>query len=406
MSGMEKVNNEIKTQFGNFIKEFNKREWSVRIGKTHNSFEDYILNGYNHLPEYGTGFVVNDNPVPYFHPNRSFHDEIIWLNNNLYYDPDVSFEDKILNSAIVKFYGPSRTLDIITGYASDLLYLTKTDKPYINFNRLRFDPDYEFTLLSNIELASFHKQQLWGTTELRTSLQTSSRNYVREIKTVLDTRDLIDPLTRIKIDFNSRSDRKMRSSDMISWIKLISPDWIKFYSKKPSMKESYEYLTKIRGIGAYYGYHFSSNLARLPGIGSSLLIEQEYSDKFKSLAIEHGNLNEDADYVVAGPGANETLKSLFPRASINNKTSMELILWIKKNQIEFFDITTSDDLKYLSESTEVGRFTTFGIEIACCQFNVFRKLKDDTIKAISRSKAPISKEVNKTQLNLEDMFNV
>ena len=208
MSGMEKVNNEIKTQFGNFIKEFNKREWSVRIGKTHNSFEDYVLNGYNHLPEYGTGFVVNNNPIPYFHPNRSFHDEIIWLNNNLYYDPDVSFEDKILNSAIVKFYGPSRTLDIITGYASDLLYLTKTDKPYINFNRLRFDPDYEFTLLSNIELASFHKQQLWGTTELRTSLQTSSRNYVREIKTVLDTRDLIDPLTRIKIDFNSRSDRK------------------------------------------------------------------------------------------------------------------------------------------------------------------------------------------------------
>src|SRR6478735_1186907 len=123
----------VRKLYGNFVREFNKREWSVRIGKTHESFEDYVKTGYKHKESFGTGFVINDRPIPYFHPNRSFHDEIIWLNQHLYFRPDVSFENRLVNSAIVKFYGPSRTLDIITGQASDLAYLVRTEKPYIDF---------------------------------------------------------------------------------------------------------------------------------------------------------------------------------------------------------------------------------------------------------------------------------
>jgi hypothetical protein len=395
----------VRKQWGNFIREFNKREWSVRIGKTHESFEDYAQNGYTHDSEFGTGFVVAGKPVPYFHPNRSFHDEVIWLNGRLYYDTSVSFENKLINSAIVKFYGPSRTLDIITGYASDIPYLTKTETPYIDFNRLREDEDYEYTLVSNIELASHHKEQIWGTTELRTSLQVASRNYARSRLTTLDKRGLsFNNKTIIAASKNPDETRKMRTSDMIVWIKSMAPQWIEFYKTKPTMKQSYEYLTATRGIGPYYGYHFSSNLARMPGIGAASLIDREYAVAFSKLGIDHGNLDENADYVVAGPGACATLKCLFPNVAINASTSMHLILHLRDNQHKYLDISSEMDYKYMREATELGQYTTFGVEIACCQFNVFQRLSTNANAAAARANAPISKEVGGGASTIEGFF--
>ena len=68
-----------KQDFIDFIKELNRREYLVRFAKSC-TFESF-----QHLPgtsfKFGNGFIVNGKSVPYFHPNRSFHDEIIWLNN-------------------------------------------------------------------------------------------------------------------------------------------------------------------------------------------------------------------------------------------------------------------------------------------------------------------------------------
>jgi hypothetical protein len=368
-------NHDIRLQYADFIREFNKREWCVRIGKTHETFEDYVRTSYNHKQSFGTGFVIDGRPIPYFHPNRSFHDEIIWLNNNLYFIPEVSFENKLVNSAIVKFYGPSRTLSIITGHADDLPYLVRTELPYIDFQRIQVDEDYEHTLMRNIELASHHKEQLWGTTELRTSLQIASRNYARSNPTIIDRRGCVFN-SNVLIQPNSdSSQRKMRTSDMIAWLKSLTPEWTRFYKTKPTMKESYEYLTALRGIGPYYGYHFSSNLSRMPGVGSRSIIEVEHKEAFDKLGIEHGELDEDADFVVAGPGASATLKALFPTVTINSKTTMFLLLQIRDMQHKFLDISSEMDYKYLSEATELGRFTTFGCEIASCQFNVFCRLQ-------------------------------
>lgn len=401
----DRCDHTVRKRWGKFIREFNKREWSVRIGKTHDSFEEYTKHGYIHDSEFGTGFVVSGKPVPYFHPNRSFHDEVIWLNDRLYYNPTVSFENKLINSAIVKFYGPSRTLDIITGYASDLPYLSRTETPYIDFNRLQNDEDYEYTLVRNIELASHHKEQIWGTTELRTSLQVASRNYTRGLVSVIDRRGLTFNSKEV-ITKSDKPDetRKMRTSDMIIWIKSLAPKWIEFYLTKPTMKESYEYLTAIRGIGPYYGYHFSSNLSRMPGIGSPALIEREHSQSFANLGIKHGALDENADYVVAGPGACATLKSLFPNVAINASTSMHLILAIRDNQHKFLDISSEMDYKYMEEATELGQFTTFGVEIACCQFNVFERLSTNAKAAAARANAPISKEVGGGASTLESFM--
>lgn len=399
-------NEEVRLKLGAFIREFNRRECWVRIEKN-GSFEDYVAKAYKHKPEFGYGFVVESRPVPYFHPNRSFHDEVIWLNNNLYYKDSVSFADKLVNSAIVKFYGPSRTLDIITGSAPDLQYLTATGLRYINFDLLESDPDYQYTLMRNIELASAKKNQLWGTTELRTSLQTASRNYARSNPSPIDKFGVQCPITgKTLVESNSGStERKMRPSDMIHWIKHLSfsdanrVGWIDYYKSKPTMQESFEFLTKERGIGNYYGYHFSSNLARMPGVGSEELIVAEWGKEFTKLQssdtmLNHGNLNENADYVVAGPGANATLKRLWPEFPINEKTSMKMILAIRDNQKKFFGIEGDAQAEVdLKSSTELGIFTTFGCEISCCQFDVFSRAIENKAIASNRANAPISKEV-------------
>lgn len=386
----------VRKDFSLFMAEFNKREWSVRIGKTAESFDDYVENHYIHKPEYGTGFVVDNKAVPYFHPNRSFHDEIIWLNENLYYDPGVSFIDKIVNSAIVKFYGPSRTLGIISGHADDLPYLTKTPWPYINVAEGFLEPDYVKTMMDNIDKAALNKEQLWGTTELRTSLQTAARQHSRWVHN--------DP------------ERKFVPSDMIQWIlSMVTAKkdingvshrgLAEFYKSNPTMQQSYDFLTARRGIGAYYGYHFSSNLARMPGVGAPALIEREFPDKFASLKILHGKLDENDDYVVAGPGATNTLQRLWPNIPMNQHTTMALINAIKQDQLGFFGINTQEDERNFRESSELGQFTTFGVEISCCQYSVFNRLKDDRSMAAKRALAPISKEVSKVKTTtLEGFF--
>ena len=334
-----------------FNNEFNKRECFVRVAKAGSFIDYYKDNHYNHKEKWADGFVVNGMPIPYFHPNRSYHDEIIWLNNNIYYT-DVSFQDKLLNSAIVKFYGPSRTLEIITN---------DTGLSYINFDKFDEDEAYKKKLLSNIENAN---GPIWGTTELRTSLQTASRNYARALE--------------------GDETRKMKSSDMIVWINSMKKDWVDFYSKKPDMKESFEFLTGYKGIGTYYGYHFSSNLCRMPEIGHRDLIEVHYPD----LTIEHGNLSEDDENVYAGVGSSKTLRRLLPKeVPCNLKTCKKALLALKKYQKELFEP------ELLMYTNELEKYTSFGIEIACCQFNVFSSIKDNKHMATRRAKAPISKEV-------------
>ena len=394
------MDDELVKELGAFIREFNRREWMVRIAKQC-SFSEYYSQGRDnpHKEDFAHGFQVNGNPVPYFHPNRSFHDEIIWLNNNLFYDESVSFEDKLLNSAIVKFYGPSATLKVI---------VDGTDWKYINFDRFNKNDKYAHKLMSNIEAAKLDGQRLWGTTELRTSLQTASRNYARTMPSLIDMQGSLCG----RVDSMSESDvtsRKMRPSDMIHWIDYLSREWIPFYKTKPNMEESFNFLTKTRGIGDYYGYHFSSNLARMPGIGAASLIGAEYADEFAKLGIEHGNLDEDAEYVVAGPGSSKTIKRLIPDMPMNQKTTNRVLLAIRDNQYNFFGINEDmAAMRHLKEASELGRYTMFGCEISCCQFNVFAQCKDNYKLASKRSKAPISVEAGQDDKNictLEDFFS-
>lgn len=397
---LKKADQTVRKNLGSFVREFNRREWFVRVGKKCQSFQEYVTDHYTHEEQWGHGFVANGQAVPYFHPNRSFHDEIIWLNHNLYYDKSVSFTNKLLNSALVKFYGPSRTLDLATGQLG-LAGSVKLSKRYVEFDRYAEDSKYALTILSNIEKAKLAKEQLWGTTELRTSLMGAAAQYAQNNPSMIDKSE----------SYGART-KKMRSSDMVHWIASMKEDLVDFYSTKPDMKKSFEKLTSYKGIGNYYGYHFSSNLCRMPGIGAPSLVEApatlpDWRKLRSEIDVEHGNLDENADYVVAGPGACATLARLWPGVPINPKTTMKMILAIRDHQHEFFGIDTSSDLCYFKEATELGQFTTFGVEIACCQYNVFERLSTDLRAALNRAAAPISKEVSATtaQASLTNFFN-
>lgn len=345
-----------------FIHEMNRREYLVRFKKEiefdqfeHESDHDF----------FGTGFIVEGRSVPYFHPNRSFHDEIIWLNENVFYNKDCTFADKLINAAIVKFYGPSNTINIIT---------QDTGADHIVYESLVNDEEYLLKLMNNIESASRRGEKIYGTTELRTSLQTESRNYTRVIETPYD-RLLNRPI---------EPSRQSRVSDMLYWFTMLGPRFAEFYATKPTMEESFKFLTSFRGIGNYYGYHFSTNLARMPEIGTADLLRK---------GSPTGNLSEDDDFVAPGVGAMITVNWFYEHLgfSVNSLVGAKLINWIRDNQVEFFDFTgVNKDI--VNEVSETGRFTTFGCEISCCQFGVFLRLRESKKMALNRSNAPISKE--------------
>jgi hypothetical protein len=347
----------------NFLHELNRREYEVRFKKSC-TFDEFRTKP-KHDEEFGTGFSVYGKSVPYFHPNRSFHDEIIWLDRYVYYNDECTFDDMLLNAAIVKFYGPSNTIEIIT---------RNTGKGFIQFDKLINDEEYVLHCMNNIHEAITNKEKLYGTTELRTSLQTESRNYTRQITTPYDIQRGVtfDPT------------RKGRGSDMLYWFKELGPKMSEFYRTKPTMEESFNFLTSFRGIGNYYGYHFSTNLARMPLIGSHHLLKP---------GAPSGNLNEDDTFVAPGVGAMITINWYLEHLgfSINSHVGAKIIRAIRADQDNYFDFKGESKM-VVEEVFETGALTTFGVEIGCCQFGIFNRLRFNTKLAKKRSDAPISKE--------------
>ena len=354
-----------KKDFVKFIKEMNRREYLVRFAQTQN-FDDF-----RHIPgteqDFKYGFVVDGKAVPYFHPNRSFHDEIIWLNENLNYNSKATFEDRLINSAIVKFYGPSNTVKIA---------VRNTGADFIVYERLVSDKNYQLQLCENLESAAKSKEQIYGTTELRTSLQVAARNYARSIGgTPIDHKLGTTP--------QELAERSTRPSDILYWFTYMGPRFVNFYKTKPDMKQSFEFLNSTRGIGNYYGYHFSCNLARMPDVGT--LIREG----------NPGNIDEDDDFVVPGVGAMDTVNYFYAHLehSISAEVGRRLINAIRRDLDNFFELNDEDESKmHMREVSELGYFTNFGCEISCCQYGVYRRLRENKKLALKRAAAPISKE--------------
>lgn len=366
---------EKQVAFAQFVQEMNRREQLVRFDRTETF--DTFTHETGTEKEYGYGFKIKGKGVPYFHPNRSFHDEVIWLNQNLYYDDEVTFEDRLINSCLVKFYGPSNTLAIMS---------RDTNWSYVKYDELINNEAYQLKVMENLHRATANGEKIFGTTELRTSLQTASRNYAREIITPFDKKyDTFDPT------------RKGRGNDIFYWFTYLGPLFVDFYKTKPTMEESFKFLNSFRGIGNYYGYHLSSNLARMPWLGTLL----ETNDA------PTGLLDEDDDFVATGVGAMITVKSFLEHVckSPNSRVGDKLVNAYKRDQQKFL-MMSDEQWQTMINVSELGRFTTFGCEISLCQFAVFNRVKDNSKLAWKRADAPISKEcaLPKTVVKQMELF--
>ena len=346
-----------REQVGDFIKELNLRELAVRFNGTH------TFDSWTSPDRFGFGFKVDGLGVPYFHPNRSFHDEVIWLNNNLYYNEDVPFEDRLINSCIVKFYGPSQTLNILT---------RGLEKNWVEYDKFMNDDEYVLKLQENLHNAVNKGEKIFGTTELRTSLQTAARNFSRLIETPFD-----------KKYGTWNAFRKGRCCDILYWFQKLGPKMVSFYKTKPYMEESFNFLNSFRGIGNYYGYHLSSNLARMPELGNLLIGDAPT-----------GNLNEDDDFVAVGVGAMKTINWFFEDEgfSVNDLVGRRIVNAIRRDQQKWYNMNDTDYSVH-SKVSELGEYTNFGVEISLCQFSVFLRLQNNRKLALKRADAPISKEL-------------
>lgn len=284
--------------------------------------------------------------VMYWHPNRTRHGEVDWLMKYIF-NEDVSFTNKILNSMAVKFYGPAQA--ILNAINKDEF----SSSNLIDFERLPEDVDYQEEIRRNLLRAREEKKEQWGTTELRTSLQQAAREYCGGKVGETDW------------------------ANMIEWIASFKKDGlIDFYETRPTMEQAFKKLTSYKGIGNYYGYHANSNLARCYDV----------------------SMNENEDFVIAGPGAHKTIEKLYPNQKRDKVSDQEILLYIRDHQDIIFEHDAIDRQalsQYLKPTQPVDFLTSFGCEITCCQFGVYQRFLEKP-ELINARKLEVNKEKKKT----------
>jgi len=253
-------------------------------------------------------------------------------------DSVISQEDKVLNVMLTYMYGPTWTYLYLTG---------KTDpkQAFVDFDRVYSDPTYVNELRENIAYARSHGHSMWTTTELHTSIQTEGRNYVRK-------------------KYNE-PDRKAHALDIVEWMASFKHTGVtEKIIKAKTLKDAYEALTSVRGIGPYFGWNSIVMIANCRFV----------------------DYTHDEPFVAPGGGAIATVDYLFePMLVAGHKVRhADALVWMRENQKKFFpylyivEVFQNVDVDYgkllKHDQTE---YTTNSFEVGCCQFNVYRKFQKE-----------------------------
>lgn len=276
--------------------------------------------------------------VEYFHFSICADDRMKYIGKNIVLidDAALSPRNKLCNAAIAHLYGGRRIHTIFTG-------ITDPKKAHLDFERINAgDQDYLQEVYANADYAKSHGFKFYGTTELHTSLQTAARNFCRE-------------------KYN-QPDRPAKNTDIVEWI----AGWIRsglvddLLYKTRTLDEAYEKITSLRGVGAYYGYHF--------GVDCSLLHSTPY--------------RHDEKFCVPGPGCQETLRMVFP--TLGQKMPYgDAVVWIAEHQDSLFPNlkhhpalwNIEDDQGKKLFPFEQDRLMVYGSEVGLCQFSILTRLR-------------------------------
>jgi hypothetical protein len=301
----------------------------------------YFFNKVNERALYKLGFVENysdDNEpalginVEYFHPQITLDDRMRYIMENIVVS-NLSIDNIICNTIISHFYGARGIHQI----------LTRDNNPktaLVDFERLNNDIEYENEIRINLNDAVSLGLPIYGSTELRTSLFGASNNYVSKLKNQTRNTDKINILLWVSSFIKNGITKKMANAN--------------------SLKEMFDVLNNIEGVGGYYGYHCSTSNSVNPKI----------------------NINHDERFCVPGPGARKTLDMMFKEDC--KIPYGDRVIWFRENykqligEIYLHDSTHNvivNGNKILQD--EQDELKTYGCEVGLCQYGVYVRLKNN-----------------------------
>lgn len=291
--------------------------------------------------------------VEYFSFLITADDRMRYIMENIVTLPDsnVSPRNKICNTIISHFYGVRGIHQLVTDTKD-------VKKAHVDFEAIASgDEKYKKHMrdISNAAVAA--KKKFWGSTELHTSLMGASRNYYR--KKYNQPGALAHPYY------------------MLEWVaSFITDGLVDKMLASPSLKDTFNLLTSNSGVGEYYGYHCSTSNSVNP-----------------ALAFDH-----DERFCVPGPGARGTLEYLFePLKQKLGKKKLpygDLVCMIRDNQTtlfkkpldihKFYHNFIGSDGKPIFKDLQ-NELKVYTSEVMCCQFGVYRRLRDNP-ELVSRRK--------------------
>jgi hypothetical protein len=317
--------------FKYFVEQVNKRtEWQYGLTEKY-EYTEYALN-----PD-----------TEYFHPMITCDDRMVYIMKNIVSLPDdkLSLHNKIGNTIISHFYGARGIHQIATRNNDPQTAHVDFENYFLSGERVR--------VRKNLELAASIKLPIYGSTELRTSLFGAANKY--QLQRFGPTADKVHP------------------GNIMDWVAgLGEQGFFESMTKSDAASNTFKILTQIEGIGSYYGYHCTTSNSVNPKL----------------------SWDNDENFVKPGPGAQYTLKLLFPKASSKEITNGDLVVWFRHNQKffgfgdikiheHFHNVLDHNNNKILSkDQTEM---MTYGSEVGMCQYGIFCKIRHDK-KAIERRK--------------------
>ena len=249
----------------------------------------------------------------------------------------------ICNTIISHFYG-ARGIHRIATREED------PKKALVDFERILIDKDYINWINNNLEKAREYGIPIYGRTELRTSLFDAANTYV------------------------SKRDNKPRNQNPVNimlWVaSFIESGLTEVIFSASSLENLYKHITKVAGIGRYYGYNCSVCNSINPNI----------------------NASHNEAFCVPGPGAIKVLNQLFPNVAPREFSYGDRVVWIRNNQKELFGKFEVPESKQniIVNGTEIfteklTKLSTYGIEVGLCQHSVYQRLRDNP-KLVSNRK--------------------
>lgn len=293
------------------------------------SYNDYGVPALHEAVEYFPLFITLDDRTRYIAEN-------IVLSN-------MGIDNVICNTICSHFYGARGIHQVATRERDP-------KKALIDFNRILIDKDYKNWINNNLEEARQYGISIYGRTELRTSLFHAANTYVANKE---GKRRNLDPV------------------NMMQWVaSFIENGLTEVISKAQTLKELYNHVIKVPGIGQYYGYHCTISNSINPNI----------------------NVNHDEPFCVPGPGAKKTLNLLFPNVPPREFSYGGRVVWLRDQQEELFGKFELPNSKHnfivngqKIFADEQNNLKVYGLEVAICQFGVFQRLRDNP-KLVSNRK--------------------